>query len=407
MSEYINNSEQRRDALFSLCRTIVDREATKQIIDCSSELIASVLPEDVIIIVDRFIEGGYSIETLKPGISKVLNVLHLPLERFRLEADKQEPFLYSLMLENEELRRRLSAMKEIVKSANEGGGPTAETLESLGKATDELSAVDIHYMKKEYVLFPFFEKTYPRYKCIQLMWSIHDDVRKNLKAIGAMTKSASRIDIQALNRELGKLYFNINTNIFREECILFPLIQRLFDRKTLKAMYWESRDIGFCLIDPALVPILGSEQSRKATQEQKEPAADLVSLGTGSLEASVLERVLNCLSLDMSFIDSEDRVRYFSNPPHRIFPRSKAVIGRKVQNCHPPESVDKVEKILKSFKAGERDAEDFWIQVKGRYVFIRYVAVRDADGSYLGTLEMSQDITELRGLRGEKRLLDF
>jgi len=105
-------------------------------------------------------------------------------------------------------------------------------------------------------------------------------------------------------------------------------------------------------------------------------------------------------------VDENDTVRYYSETPGRIFKRTPAIIGRKVQNCHPPASVDKVVKIVEDFKAGKRDVAEFWIQMKGMFIHIRYFAMRDAEGNYKGTLEVSQEITEIHKLEGEKRLLD-
>jgi DUF438 domain-containing protein len=130
-------------------------------------------------------------------------------------------------------------------------------------------------------------------------------------------------------------------------------------------------------------------------------------LDTGTLGAEQLNLLLTHLPLDVSFVDENDEVRYYSATPERIFPRSPGVIGRKVQNCHPPKSVGTVERILAAFKAGRKDHADFWIQMRGRFLHIRYFAVRDAQGAYRGCLEVSQDVTEIRALEGERRLLDW
>lgn len=109
----------------------------------------------------------------------------------------------------------------------------------------------------------------------------------------------------------------------------------------------------------------------------------------------------------LSFVDTNDRVRYYSDSPHRVFPRSPAIIGREVQNCHPPKSVHIVEEILGAFKAGEKDRADFWIEMGGRFIHISYLAERNDDGEYLGCLEMSMDATDIRALTGQRRLLDW
>ena len=126
---------------------------------------------------------------------------------------------------------------------------------------------------------------------------------------------------------------------------------------------------------------------------------------TGNLGKEVLDAVLNALPVEISFVDENDTVRYFNKNGDRIFPRPAAVIGRKVQDCHPKKSLHKVNQILDDFKNNKRSSAEFWIDLKGRKVYIRYFAVRDKSGKYLGCLEASQDITEIQKITGEKRLL--
>jgi len=127
---------------------------------------------------------------------------------------------------------------------------------------------------------------------------------------------------------------------------------------------------------------------------------------TGELTELEIEAIFNTLPVDITFVDKDDTVKFFSQNPRRIFPRPVGVIGRKVQNCHPQKSLDKVNQILEEFKAGKRDVAEFWINLKGRQIYIRYFAVRDKEGNYLGCLEVTQDITEIKKIEGEKRLLD-
>lgn len=136
------------------------------------------------------------------------------------------------------------------------------------------------------------------------------------------------------------------------------------------------------------------------------PANDEIKLETGTLTSGELEAILNVLPLDITFVDRDDRVKYFSGG-QRIFPRAKGVIGRKVQDCHPRKSVEVVNRILDEFKSGRREVAEFWINSKGRLIYIRYFAVRDALGGYMGCLEVTQDITNIKKIEGEKRLLDW
>jgi PAS domain S-box-containing protein len=132
-----------------------------------------------------------------------------------------------------------------------------------------------------------------------------------------------------------------------------------------------------------------------------------LSLDTGQLTLQQINLMLKHLPVDISFVDENDELRYYSDTPERIFTRTPAVIGRKVQNCHPPKSVHVVERILDAFRSGSKDVAEFWIEMHGRFVHIRYFAMRDKEGRYRGTLEVSQDVTDIRKLKGEKRLLDW
>ena len=138
----------------------------------------------------------------------------------------------------------------------------------------------------------------------------------------------------------------------------------------------------------------------------RSPAA-VIPLSVGGLPLDYLDRIMKALPFDISFVDANDRVMYYSDSPHRVFPRSPGIIGREVQNCHPPDSVEVVERILDAFRKKEKDKADFWIQMGPKFVYISYKPIYDDAGTYLGTLEMSMDATELRGLEGQRRLLDW
>lgn len=161
-----------------------------------------------------------------------------------------------------------------------------------------------------------------------------------------------------------------------------------------------------------LVAAIGGEISRVTgtpvgTAGAGGAAGGPLPLDTGALTAEQIDLMLTSLPVDISFVDEADTVVYYSATPERVFPRSPGVIGRKVQNCHPPKSVDVVERILEAFRSGKRDVAEFWIESGGKFIHIRYFALRDKSGAYKGTLEVSQDVTAIRALRGERRLLDW
>ena len=222
-----------------------------------------------------------------------------------------------------------------------------------------------------------------------------------------MEKVSNKEDFTVYTRKcLTPLIDEVEGMIFKEEKILFPTSLEKLNVNDWARVLQESDEIGYAFIEKP-------KETGSLVQELKhviieEPAVTdhEVSLLTGNLQIKELLSLLNTLPVDITFIGKDDTVKYFSDSKDRIFVRTKSILGRKVQNCHPPQSVDVVEKILASFKEGTRNSADFWINFQGKFVYIRYFVVRDKEGAYLGTLEVTQDLTEIKKLEGEKRLLD-
>ncbi len=197
--------------------------------------------------------------------------------------------------------------------------------------------------------------------------------------------------------------------IYKENNILYPAALEKFSDAEWLAIKEQSAELGYCLIQPAdgWPRAVSKEQSSVVVQPAEgEKLPSVLPLDTGSLTSQEINPLLKHLPVDITFVDKDDTVRYFSQTPERIFPRAKAIIGRKVKNCHPPASIHVVNRILDDFKQGKRDVAEFWIQMKGKFVHIRYFAVHDEHGTYVGTIEVTQDITRIRELTGEKRLLE-
>ncbi len=268
----------------------------------------------------------------------------------------------------------------------------------LPETVKRLQKLEIHYQRKENQLFPLLEKhgvTGPT----QVMWGVDDDIRRAVREFAA---AAAECDLDKLN-ELGPALFrDILEMVYKEEKILFPMaFETLSDQEWLQIAAGD-REIGFAWITPRE----GWTDTAAATEAAATPANEL-NLGTGKLKLEQIDLMLRHLPVDLSFVDENDVVCYYSDVPDRIFPRSPSVIGRQVQNCHPPKSIDVVEKILRAFRAGEKDEAEFWIEMAGRFLHIRYFAMRAAAGAYRGCLEVSQDVTDIRQLTGQRRLLDW
>ena len=263
--------------------------------------------------------------------------------------------------------------------------------------------LDKHYSRKENLLFPFLEK-YGIDGPTKVMWGVDDAIRLAIKeAKSKLTHyQGNKEDVVAV---LNHVIKEVTEMIFKEENILFPMALETLTEDEWVKIADESEEIGYCLTAPT--EVWKPERHPLEIEEEKEeikPEDGFVRFETGILSVKQLEMILNHLPVDLTFIDENDVVRYFSHG-ERIFARTKAVIGRTVQNCHPPQSVHVVEKLLQDFKSGTKDVEDFWIPVKDKFVYIRYFAIRDEEGTYMGTLEFSQNVAAIRELEGQKRIL--
>ncbi|WP_340006058.1 DUF438 domain-containing protein [Paenibacillus sp. FSL K6-0276] len=315
--------------------------------------------------------------------------------------------VHTFKLENREIERLVNFRLDLHAAKfqkNDSEDMVFKLLEDLSLLLD----LDKHYSRKENLLFPYLEK-YGIYGPTKVMWGVDDNIRRMIKeakvALSTYNGNVSEIGIQ-----LTEIIKEVNEMIFKEENILLPMaLDKLTEDEWVKIAR-ESDEIGFCLTAPEQEWVPERATEPEGAVEQGEAVGDAPQEGfirfeTGLLSLHQLETVLNHLPVDLTFIDENDVVRYFSHGKERIFARTKAVIGRTVQNCHPPQSVHVVEKLLEDFKAGRKDAEDFWINIKDKFIYIRYFAVRDETGRYMGTLEFTQNIAPIRALEGQKRIL--
>jgi len=234
------------------------------------------------------------------------------------------------------------------------------------------------------------------------MWGKDDEIRDLLKEVGRAFRD--RVPLPELAKRTEAAVAAVEEMIYKEEQILFPVCLKNFTADEWAEIWASSPRYGWCLVEPR-------EGYRPRESAQAETVGQAgrggVQLPTGYLNIEQLLGIFSTLPVDLTFVDENDRVAFFSEGPDRVFARSRAVIGRKVQHCHPPRSVEVVDRILSDFREGRQNVAEFWINFQGRFVHIRYFAVRDANGKYLGTLEVTQDITKIRELSGERRLLQY
>jgi DUF438 domain-containing protein len=370
-----------------------------------AELIKDVSPTEISEMEQQLLEEGLPEEEVKRLCDVHVQVFKESLETKPSSSSAPGHPLHTLMEENRALERLLAGWTGVLaKMAAVDEGTNLKSLKSeLRDYWEKLGEVEKHYLKKENQLFPLLEAKSVRGPS-KVMWAIHDDIRAQLREFRQLLSEERPAEIVDLGRKISETMADM---IYKEEKILFPMSQETLDDEDWAAVKKGEEEIGYAWITP------GEEWKPRAQVDETSAGAEnlrpagQIDLDTGRLTSGQVNLLLQNLPVDVTFVDENDTVLYYSATAERIFPRSSAVVGRKVQNCHPPSSVHVVNRILESFKAGRRDLAEFWIELRGKFIFIRYFAVRDENRNYRGCLEVSQDVTTIRALQGEKRLLDW
>jgi len=407
MSELINNSQDRKEVLKHMILQLhegVAPEAVKArlieimskvpyglVVEVEQELISEGLPESEVLrlcdIHAEALEGHIDFTGMKivpPG--------H-PVDTFKQE--------------NQELRKVVTQMDELF-------GNLVENIDqqslkgyhnSIRLHFNNLMDVDKHYRRKENLLFPFLEK-YGITGPPTVMWGKHDEIRTLLrKAFDSLVQPIQDANDIKLRSDvfLKPAVKAITDMIMKEEEILFPMTLDKLTEADWYEIYKQTNEIGYCLYDPKFTwKPQGVDVSDEAIDE-----AGTIGLHSGSFNSEELLSILNTLPFDITFVDRNDKVKYFSQGKDRIFDRNRSILGRDVRMCHPPTSVHIVDQIIGDFKSGKADSAPFWIQMNGKFIHIEYFALRNEQGGYLGTLEVSQNLTEKRSLEGDQRLLSY
>jgi DUF438 domain-containing protein len=426
----------RQGRLKAIIKRLHAGEAASQVRRDFARLIEGVSAEEIAAMEQALVDEGLPVEEIQRLCEVHVEVFKTALEKGRRAESMPGHPVHGFIAENRAAAPRLKRLLREARSLAWGAGDA----EAAGAALDDLTTMIIHYQRKENQLFPFLERvgfTGPS----KVMWGKHDEIRAQFKAVRAALdaiapqgkgKASPREAARRFRIETRKLAAMMRRMFFMEERILFPnALSRLSERdwalirKGEEAIGWAwispgaEYDAALVLARTSGAPTLAELIARASAPEASTPEAPAtetvptaeepagIALNTGSLSAELLDLVLRKLPVDISVVDEQDKVLYYSDNPARVFPRSPAVIGRDVRNCHPPKSLAVVERILDAFKAGTRDSARFWIEMGGKFVVIDYLALRDASGRYRGTLEMTQDAAELRALEGQRRLLDW
>jgi len=408
MSEIINNSSTRKKKLKELILKLHSGESEQKV---RQELLVSLsqIPYGEVVEVEQeLISEGLPEEEVLRLCDAHSSVLQGNVD---LSAAKDIPPGHPadvFIKENEELLKVVRDIESLVGEISNGEDKIDEkVIFSLRALFNNLFDVDKHYRRKEYLLFPFLEKqgiTGPP----KVMWGKHDEIRELIKGSIELlqTKDISKDElIASAEMILLPAARGVAEMAGKEEEILLPMALDKLTEADWYEIHNQSLEIGYCLYDPPADWKPGWVTGDRLHELNK--SADNVQLPSGSFSFDELLTVLNTLPVDITFVDKNDKVKYFSQGDERIFQRNRAILNRDVRQCHPPASAHIVDKIIDDFKTGKASRAPFWINMGGKMIHIEYFALRNEKGEYLGTLEVSHNITGYRELKGEQRILSY
>ena len=400
-------SESKKKALKEVIKELDKGKSPLEVKAKFKHVIEGTSSEDIAKIEQELVKEGMPRERLQ----KLCDV-HLAV--FADQVQEQELYVPSghpiniLMEEHKILLQRAERLEILVNMVEEACDVVyvGDALTELQHITEDFQDAEKHYLREENVLFPIMEKhgiTEPP----AIMWMEHNqirDVKKKLQSLVQRWNTMSFDDFKKKLSEAAKPVCELlPSHFFKENNILFPTaLQSITDAEWEEARK-EFDEIGYCCFTPPQATVKLQTEKKKTEAESE----GVLQFETGSLSKEEIEGILDILPVDISFVDKNDRVKYFNKAEKRIFVRTKAVLGRSVQQCHPQKSIHIVNKIIEAFKNGEKDTAEFWITMNERLIHIRYFAVRDKDGRYLGTMEVTQDLTDIKKIEGQKRLLDW
>jgi uncharacterized protein len=271
---------------------------------------------------------------------------------------------------------------------------------------NQLATIEKRFVRKENQLFPFLEKYYWNGPS-KGMWSFHDTLREQFRIIRGYIETK---DFEKIKINLEYLLDGIYRLMEVEETTLFPNALNLLNEEDWNTMRKGEEEIGWMLKETP--PNYPENQYVHPSEDFTERNLDFTSkeashYDEGYMTVEQVNLLFRTMPLDITYVDENDKVIFYNRGEERVFPRSAGIIGREVKFCHPPKSVDTVLKILEEFKKGNKNETSFWINYKERLIYIRYFAVRDNDKKYRGVIEISQDITDIKKIEGEQRLLDW
>lgn len=408
MSEFINNSAARKARLKALILKLHEGASEASVREELLESLSQIPYGEVVEVEQELIEEGLPEEE----VLRLCDAHSAVLEgRVDLSASKTIPEGHPVDVmtkENQELKKVAAEVYAVLAEIEKADAANLnELILTLRGHFNALIDVDKHYLRKEYLLFPFLEQqgiTGPP----KVMWGKHDEIRELIKGgieilmAPDITKDELLASAEIILKPAAK---GVEEMTVKEEEILFPMSMDKLTEADWYEISMQSLEIGYCLYDPQVKWVPEGIHEESINESQK--SGSHIQLPSGSFSAEELLSILSIMPIDMTFVDKDDKVKFFSQTPERVFQRNRAILNRDVRHCHPPGSAHIVDKILEDFKSGKQSRAPFWINMRGKMIHIEYFALRNEKGEYLGTLEVSHDVSRYRALEGEQRILSY
>lgn len=367
-------------------------------------VLRKVSPTEIAQIEQELVNEGMPQKDLRKLCNIHLAIFRESLGKQKVETDHP---IYVFMEEHKIILQHLGELKSIIQKvgAAESFEEVDDEIHELKHIAEHLMEMEKHNVREENVLFPYLQKrgiTEPP----AIMWAEHNELREKKKQLLELLKTHGKLSFRDFAKRLANtgnyLTEELPHHIYKENHILYPAALRTIKDEEWKEIKEQCDELGYCCFTPKYLKA-GEEEVKK---EEKSALEGTMNFETGSLTKEEIKGMLNALPVDITFVDAENTVRYFNKAEGRIFPRTKTVIGRKVQQCHPPKSVHVVNQVIDDLKHRRRKSADFWIDMNGRKIYIRYFPMRNQEGEYMGCLEVTQDITDIQKIKGERRLLN-
>ncbi|AOT73255.1 histidine kinase [Geosporobacter ferrireducens] len=412
MGEYLNLDDNKIEKIMNIklnyLRGNISLEAAKMEMKASFEKVTA---QEFAICEQYLQQYGITDDVLAERMDEILEIFDGILVSNKLNLPSGHP-IRTYLDEVEAIRKILNQMRDLLQKKF--------IKNQWAELYDQLGEINIHFSRKQNQLFPALEiKGFD--KPSKVMWTLENHIRDIIKKAKGYLEADQDDAFLSLQDEVIEM---VEDMMVKEEEILYPTSMDLLSDEDFVEMRKGDDEIGYCLIEPPLpygnragenIDISSKNELLKDLENllQKHgmlPTAsnhEVLDVSQGKLTLEQINLIFKHLQVDLSFVDENEIVKFYSDTKHRVFPRSAGVIGRKVQNCHPRESVDTVEEIIRAFRAGEQDEAEFWLEIGGRFIYIIYNAVRDEDGNFRGVLEMMQDVTRIRSLEGSQRLLSW